>query len=122
MGVLLENYKWKSRLILIFTPHTENDLYKEQLAEFEKTLEKAVERDLVILEIYPGGNITAEEIKMLQSGLGVEPYDFSILLIGKDGLVKMHKTKPVKAKAIYDLIDSMPMRQQEVRKSQNSHH
>ena len=115
MSVLLGSYKWKNRLILIFAPHIENELYKEQLTEFENTADDAAERNLVILDIYPGGKFTAEEIKELQSELAVKPEGFSVLLLGKDGLVKMHEKKAVKAQVIYDLIDSMPMRQQEIR-------
>jgi hypothetical protein len=35
-------------------------------------------------------------------------------LVGKDGGVKRQDTKPVKATAIFEQIDAMPMRQQEM--------
>ncbi|MFN6486616.1 DUF4174 domain-containing protein [Nostoc sp. DedQUE02] len=37
--------------------------------------------------------------------------------IGKDGSVKRQDTKPVQATAIFEQIDAMPMRQQEMRSS-----
>lgn len=40
---------------------------------------------------------------------------FQVLLIGKDGGVKLRRTAPVAASEITTLIDSMPMRRREMR-------
>ena len=41
---------------------------------------------------------------------------FEVLLIGKDGGVKLRRDKPVAAFEITALIDTMPMRQDEMRR------
>ena len=38
-----------------------------------------------------------------------------ILLVGKDGGVKLRSEEPVSIQRIFDLIDSMPMRRREMR-------
>ncbi len=61
------------------------------------------EREVVILTDGPGADA-------LRDGQG-----FQVLLIGKDGGIKMRSATPVAAEDILSLIDSMPMRQQEMR-------
>ncbi len=38
------------------------------------------------------------------------------MLLGKDGHDAYHSAKPVKAEALYEVIDAMPMRQAEVKR------
>ncbi len=45
----------------------------------------------------------------------IAPTDFVVLLIGKDGGEKLRSTKPVPFAKLRDKIDSMPMRQQEIK-------
>jgi hypothetical protein len=45
---------------------------------------------------------------------GVRSGHFQALLIGKDGTVKLRSAEPLPAKDIFGLIDSMPMRRQEM--------
>jgi len=44
----------------------------------------------------------------------VQAGTFQVLLIGKDGGVKLRSSGPVSMKDLFGLIDSMPMRQQEM--------
>ena len=41
---------------------------------------------------------------------------FRIVLIGKDGGVKLDQAKGISIQEVFDLIDTMPMRQAEIRK------
>lgn len=48
------------------------------------------------------------------------PKEFVVLLIGKDGSEKYRNNKPIDIKTLFSLIDSMPMRKDEMkRKSRN---
>jgi len=42
--------------------------------------------------------------------------DFAVIPVGKDGTVKLRKDRPVAPKDIFRLIDSMPMRQREMKR------
>ena len=44
-----------------------------------------------------------------------KPHDFAVTLRGKDGHIALHEDKPVTARALFALIDTMPMRQDEMR-------
>lgn len=45
--------------------------------------------------------------------------DFEVILIGLDGGVKLRQTEALETKKLFDLINSVPMRQAEMRKNDN---
>ncbi|MEM6769279.1 MAG: DUF4174 domain-containing protein, partial [Bacteroidota bacterium] len=51
----LSDYRWKSRLVLVFTPTPEDPLFVRQLALLQSQQEGFAERDVVILLITPKG-------------------------------------------------------------------
>lgn len=69
------------------------------------------ERDVVVQDVTP------EAARRDRPELGVSEHAaFALLLVGKDGTVKLRRDAPVPAAAITALIDTMPMRQQEMRR------
>lgn len=104
----LSLYRWRQRLIVIFAPSPHDQRY---IAARETMLgQKAglVERDIVVLvDASPdaGGGLRAQ--------LGVD--GFRMLLIGKDGGVKIDRAAPIPAEVLFATIDAMPMRQREMR-------
>jgi hypothetical protein len=82
------------------------------------------DRDLVLVQVlatdksYANGQLIDESSAVkLRNRFGVDKENFRIILVGKDGGVKRSDTTPVKAAAIFEQIDAMPMRQQEMRSS-----
>ena len=68
------------------------------------------ERDVVVQDMTP------DEASLDRSEWGVNKRaDFTVLLVGKDGRVKLRREQPVAASEITALIDTMPMRQNEMR-------
>lgn len=118
----LASYRWENRLVLIFAPTTDDPLLQEQLHTFAWRDPEVVDRDL-ILGYFPidemgsfGGEPTAASAgAALREEFGIAADSFTILLIGKDGGVKMRSATPLTADMIFATIDSMPMRQQETR-------
>jgi hypothetical protein len=93
-------------------------LQKQDLAS---SAQEVIERDLVILEILENGEsrasdriISEKAAEGIRSGFGVRSGRFQVLLIGKDGGVKLRSEQPVPVQDILGLIDSMPMRRQEM--------
>lgn len=69
------------------------------------------ERDVVVQDIPP------EAARLRRPQLGVSSRaKFQVLLVGKDAGVKLRRDKPVAASEIIALIDTMPMRQEEMRR------
>ncbi len=67
-------------------------------------------RDVLVQDITPRAARRARP----ELGVGAKAA-FEVLLVGKDGRVKMRRFRPVPASEIIALIDAMPMRQEEMR-------
>ncbi|MBC7892388.1 MAG: DUF4174 domain-containing protein [Sphingobacteriaceae bacterium] len=105
----LERYRWKQRVLLVFAPAETAKAFSEQKTIFRQHETGFRERELVVLDLLPGGKNT----EALRRQFGVKPQEFTVILIGKDGGEKLRRPAPVAAKELFDLIDSMPMRQRE---------
>ncbi|MBT8182845.1 MAG: DUF4174 domain-containing protein [Eudoraea sp.] len=112
----LTEFKWKNRVLLIID--TKNDLHARdlQIGKFVTRNDKMKERDLVLFVC------TGKEV-LDKDGLktDIDPDKISygefqgVVLIGKDGGVKLRKNFIVEPKEIFDLIDQMPMRRAEMK-------
>jgi len=105
----LERYRWKQRVLLVFAPAETAKAFSDQKTIIRQNEAGFQERELVVLDLLPGGKNT----EALQQQFGVKPQEFTVILIGKDGGEKLRRPAPVAAKELFDLIDSMPMRQRE---------
>ncbi len=71
-------------------------------------------RDILIMEAIET-SLSPTEKQYVRQTLGVEPSGFAVVLIGKDGGVKRKETKPIDPNVLFETIDTMPMRRQEMR-------
>ncbi|WP_138470160.1 DUF4174 domain-containing protein [Poseidonocella sp. HB161398] len=102
----LERYRGDSRPILVFAPDAADPRYQAQIEALEAAAEELAERDMVVLaDTDPAAG------SELRRGIGAE--DAALLLVGKDGGVKLRAAAPVSAQEIIDLVDGMPMRRRE---------
>jgi hypothetical protein len=117
----LDTYQWKNRIILLKEPNLESDWLKAQVKRLQSDIGALNERQLVILIISNGvvydieQNVTDLNAEKIQSQYGLSDFQ-GLALIGKDGGVKMKEPFIVNPKTIFELIDSMPMRQSETKK------
>jgi hypothetical protein len=83
----------------------------QQHATLEHEATALRERDVVVQDITP------EAARRERPELGVTAEAaFEVLLVGKDGGVKLRRDQPVAASEITALIDTMPMRRNEMRR------
>ncbi|WP_228013673.1 DUF4174 domain-containing protein [Nostoc edaphicum] len=117
----LNSQKWQNRVLLLFAPSVNNHSYQQQMQLFNQQQNDFKDRDLVLIQVlatdksYANGQLIDESYAAnLRNRFGVDKENFRIILIGKDGGVKRQETTPVQATAIFEQIDAMPMRQQEM--------
>ncbi|XP_061917645.1 coiled-coil domain-containing protein 80 [Entelurus aequoreus] len=133
----LSRFRWRRRLFIISTPNDEEWAYQQQLYGLSSqacnlglrhiSVLKLVGTDLLdmggVLELYPfNGSATVERegmtatlVKDMRNYFQISPEYFSMLLVGKDGNVKSWYPSPMWSMAIiYDLVDSMQLRRQEM--------
>lgn len=116
------DFRWENRILIVIAESESDSLYNVQLSQFEGRNDGFDDRDLIIFHIFRDGTSRLDEQPLKQSSAdgilnkyGSDRSGFKILLIGKDGGVKLENESPVAVKDIFGLIDSMPMRQREMR-------
>lgn len=126
MGFDLASYHWKNRVIIISAPSTENEKYRIQRGELDNRTEGVLDRDLLVLDLFDNEQsrmgdlfLTYDDVSKLKKLFGLKPDQFQIILIGKDGTIKLRSDKPVPASKLFRLIDTMPMRKEEMRRNNN---
>ncbi len=104
----LAPYLWKRRVVLLLA-----DPNDPALAEQQRLLSAArrelAERDMVALA--PEGAAA----EMLRRRFAPGSVAFTLVLIGKDGGAKYTAQAPVPLSALFETVDAMPMRQDEMR-------
>ena len=105
-GIELNQYLWKNRIILTFADdedHPDLIKLKDEMKEHECGI---LTRDLLHFHFSNDVKTGNQTTKNDQS--------FRILLIGKDGGIKYESKRSVSLIQLFELIDSMPMRQDEM--------
>ena len=100
----LQVYTWENRLLLIFTPAQDDPGYLRQQRDLDQVRAGLIERDLIVFHLRPGTEALIDN----------EKAGFAVVLVGKDGSPKLIRDTAVSSKTLFDLIDSMPMRQWEM--------
>ncbi|EMP33692.1 Coiled-coil domain-containing protein 80 [Chelonia mydas] len=132
----LSRFRWRRRLLVISAPSDEDWAYSQQLSALSGQACNFGLRHITILkllglgeeiggvlELYPingSSNVEREDVptnlvKDIRNYFQISPEYFSMLLVGKDGNVKSWYPSPMWSMVIvYDLIDSMQLRRQEM--------
>ena len=118
----LKIFEWKNRVLII---GGDSSKFKSQLDQINLESNEFTDRDLVIILIEEDNSrISYDGLKTIKtidydSTLNLRNKynfkEFKLILIGKDGGEKYNSKKPVSINVIYELIDGMPMRKNEIK-------
>ena len=117
----LDKYRWKRRLLMVFAPVKPHPSLVVQRKRLKEATEGLEERDVTVVEVvqdsvFIDGNLEIEiDAKAMRKEFDTTIIEFTVLLIGKDGGEKLREDEPITMDKLYDTIDAMPMRQQEIR-------
>ena len=118
----LNEYRWENRLLLIFDEHASGELFQDQEAALLSDIAGLIDRDLKVFLIRPNQQVldliqqTSHKIKEdLYAGYKIPNRQFTVILIGKDGTVKLKEQTPITNQKLFAIIDAMPMRQAEMK-------
>jgi hypothetical protein len=117
----LGQYRWKNRLLFLFSPSPVVPAYQSLDQELRRNPDGVADRDLLVFRVLEQGpsavgsqEISPQDATNLRRRFGVSPGAFTVVLVGKDGGVKIERSGPVTLSEIFTLIDSMPMRRREM--------
>lgn len=119
----LNDYRWQNRILLIYAEHSSDMVYSEQISHFAEHQDGIEERDLLVISIFADepslfGEKEMDEnsTKQITGRYFSDAHEFILILIGKDGGVKLRADELVSTENLFGLIDSMPMRRSEMRR------
>jgi len=107
---VLKDYLGTNRVIITFSnseANSDRHLLIQQIAQFQCDYKK---RDLAHIDLIQG---TDQYQRMSQKFSISGGSEFRLLLVGKDGEVKLN-TKNSELREVFSLIDTMPMRKREI--------
>ena len=122
MSMDLTQFQWKNRLLFLFAPDGSHPLFKNLQNQIVAQKAEVEDRDLVVFEVLAQGSsrmnttsLDRQQADSIRDHFAVPRNIFSLILVGKDGSIKLKLNDPVDIGAVFELIDSMPMRQDEMR-------
>ena len=115
------------RPLLVFAPSLDHPQLVNQFSQLKVRVIELKSRNLLYVPIVPEGHnqpipaskvptarLSEDELAAMRHRFKVEPNDFLVILIGKDGQEKLDSRAPVTVDQLEKLIDSMPMRKREM--------
>ena len=125
-SVDLSVFQWKNRLLFLFAPSPSHPQFDELHRSLAAQNAEVLDRDLVIFEILESAPssvnsdfVDAEAAQFLRKKFNVQEGTFNVILVGKDGGIKLRSQDQTNLNDIFSLIDAMPMRQEEMRRKRN---
>ena len=112
MAGLLDQYKWEKRLLIVHAPSIDNHFYKQQLSEYRLNEAGVEDRDMKLITLI--ANEPLDDYDQWVNAFHFDENGFAVVLVGKDGTEKQRWDDPVMMNRIFQIIDSMPMRQREM--------
>ena len=118
----LSQFQWKNRLLFLFAPNRDHPFF--DVLHKALTTQKAdvADRDLAIFEILGSGPssintnyLDPQTAQSLRDKFDIARSEFTVILIGKDGGIKLNRQDQTRLEDLFALIDAMPMRQEEMR-------
>ena len=106
----LKEYLWKRRVVLSFSADQSTPERISLLKQIEQYQCEFDDRQMVHIDLIAGSS----DHQLLSRQLSVPNTDFNLVLLGKDGGVKLLTSQP-SLESVMTLIDTMPMRQRELR-------
>ena len=105
--ISLSDFLWIHRPIIVLADSPDDPRFIKQMSLLRADLSELAERNAIIL---------IDTNPSLKSALReqLRPRGFMLVLIGKDGGVKLRKPSPWNVREISRVIDKMPMRRQEI--------
>ncbi|MEM6855872.1 MAG: DUF4174 domain-containing protein [Planctomycetota bacterium] len=116
----MEDFAWTHRPLLLFADERGQQNRDVQLQRVKANQDGLTDRDMVVVEIVDDqitidGQPREADAAALRSRYDINPDEaFTVLLVGKDTGVKLRRDVPVTIDEVFGLIDSMPMRRQEM--------
>lgn len=107
-NVSIDDYLWTHRPVIVFADSPADPRFIEQMRLLDVGVADLTDRNVVVI-------VDTDPLAVSDLRQSLRPRGFSLVLIGKDGRVKLRKPLPWDTRELGRVIDKMPMRQQELK-------
>jgi hypothetical protein len=121
LSVDLTQFQWKNRLLFLFAEDANDPLFKNLQNQIMAQKAEVDDRDLIVFELPATGParmgttpLDRQQADSIRTHFEIPSNTFSLILVGKDGGIKLKREDRVDLSEVFGLIDSMPMRQREM--------
>ena len=117
---LMPELTWEKRVLLTFAPDESHAVFRRQVALLDAVEAGLPERDMTVIQVFADGRVAIDGDLHLASAssfyqrFSVATDVFRVILVGKDGTVKLDRVSAVSGGDLFALIDAMPMRRLEM--------
>lgn len=116
----MDAFVWLNRPLLVFAPAEGDPIIAAQRSALAGRSADLLDRDMIVIEI-AGDRVTINgtdahsmTAAALRDRYGVSRDASVVLLVGKDGGVKMARSEALSSHDLFQTIDAMPMRRREM--------
>lgn len=125
-SVDIDALRWKNRILMVFNPHHSQVEFSRLAGEIDSSRAEFDDRDMLLVVVKEYISLTPDSLAHdnktiqgpkandLRRRFAVAEDRFMVLVIGKDGGVKLRADTAPALEDIFGLIDTMPMRQREM--------
>jgi hypothetical protein len=117
---LMPDLTWKKRVLLVFSADERDAGFQRQESILQSINVGLDERDMTVIRAFADDRVVLDEQSHAQSAasfyqrFAVSSDEFRVILVGKDGTVKLDRDSVVSGVDLFALVDSMPMRRDEM--------
>jgi len=112
----LKPLQWKARVLVVSAGARDDADLRAQDAILSADRDGQVDRDMKVIRLVGSEAPVGVDASALRERLSLPPDRFEIVLVGKDGAIVLRRRQPIPLGEIFDRIDAMPMRRDEIRK------
>ena len=117
---LMPELVWQKRVLLIFAANQDGADYRQQQTLLKTVADGLIDRDMAVIRVFSDNHLVIDlqsydqSVASFHQHFAVAPGEFRVILVGKDGTIKLDRDSAVSDDDLFSLIDSMPMRRQEI--------
>ena len=117
---LMPELTWQKRVLLTFSPNERHAAFRRQGALLDAVDAGLPERDMTVIQVFADGRVAIDgdlnptSASSFYRRFSVTNDEFRVILVGKDGTVKLDRVSAVSGDDLFALIDAMPMRRLEM--------
>ncbi len=117
----LKPLQWKARVLVVSASTGDDPGLRAQDAILSadgdgQVARDMADRDIKVIRLVGVHGPAGVDPSALRERLSLPPDRFEVVLVGKDGMIVLRRRQPVPLGELFDRIDAMPMRRDEIRR------